>query len=231
MLYFGGEKKRVKIDMDRVLVKAENLSHRFDYLLYENINLQIREGESIAIVGRSGSGKSTLLHTLSGFLPPLGGRVMMMEQDLYTLSESAIDELRRKEVGIVFQMHYLFKGMSAMDNIEIATLLAEKETDKEILKSLQIDDIVHKRVGELSGGQQQRVSIARVLSKKPHIIFADEPTGNLDTETSTLVMNTMIDYIKDVSGSMLLVTHDIEVAKMCDAIYKMDNKTLVEVPK
>ncbi len=115
-----------------------------------------------------------------------------------------IEELRRFFTGIVFQSHYLFKGMSGLENIEIATILSCQPIDLHMLRKLKIDRVITQKISELSGGQQQRVSIARVLSKKPKIIFADEPTGNLDRVTSDMVIDIMIDYIKDVNGALFI---------------------------
>jgi len=211
------------------LLKAKNLSHSFDYLLFENINLSIRENEKVAVIGVSGSGKSTLLHILATLLKPDGGSVELFGKDLYSLSSKEQLAIRRFEIGIIFQFHYLFKGMSGAENIEIATLLSEKSYDSEILRRLGIENVVNQRVTELSGGQQQRVSIARVLSKKPRIIFADEPTGNLDDETAHIVMDAVFEHIEKVSGALFLVTHDERIAKSCDRVYRLENRRLEQI--
>jgi len=210
------------------LIEAVGLTHTFDYTLYENISLTMGEGESLAIVGRSGSGKSTLLHNLSGFLPPNEGSVSLLGKDIYSLDDEDLEKLRRYEIGIVFQMHYLFKGMTALENIEIASLLARQKPDRSIMEALEIDHVMSHKASELSGGQQQRVSIARVLSKKPRIIFADEPTGNLDRESSDLVMGVMLDYISEVKGALFLVTHDPEVASRCDRVVRLEDRTIMD---
>jgi putative ABC transport system ATP-binding protein len=143
--------------------------------------------------------------------------------DLYSQSSAAIESLRRYEIGIIFQFHYLFKGMSAMENIEVATILSGEEVDPGLLEKLEITDVKEQKIGELSGGQQQRVSIARVLSKKPRIIFADEPTGNLDNETAALVMDVLMDYIGTHDAALLLVTHDEAMAQRCNAVYRLED--------
>jgi putative ABC transport system ATP-binding protein len=211
------------------LLKAKNLSHSFDYLLFENIDLTIKENEKVAVIGVSGSGKSTLLHILATLLKPQKGSVELFGKDLYSLSSKEQLAIRRYEIGIIFQFHYLFKGMSAAENIEIATLLSENELDPEILNRLGIKNVINQRVTELSGGQQQRVSIARVLSKKPRIIFADEPTGNLDDETAQIVMTAVFEHIKKVSGALFLVTHDERIAKSCDRVYRLKNRKLEQI--
>jgi putative ABC transport system ATP-binding protein len=215
--------------MPKTLLKAEDIAHSFDYPLFSNINFKIQEKESIAILGRSGSGKSTLLHIFSSFIRPNSGKVELFDRDIYSLSEENIEDIRRNKLGIVFQAHYLFKGMKAIENLEIATLLANEEIDNSLLERLEIKELMEQKIGELSGGQQQRVSIARVLSKKPTLIFADEPTGNLDKETAQLVMDVLLEYIEQHNAGMILVTHDEEMAKLCNKSYKLENQILEEL--
>jgi len=215
--------------MSKILLTAQNITHKFDYELFSNINLEIKEQESISIVGRSGSGKSTLLHIFSSFIEPNSGKVELLGQDLYSLGDTAIESIRRDDLGIIFQAHYLFKGMKAIENLEIATILSNQKIDDELLIRLEIKETMEQRIGELSGGQQQRVSIARVLCKKPKIIFADEPTGNLDKETATLVMEVLLEYIKENNATLILVTHDESMAKLCDRSYRLENRKLEEI--
>ncbi len=215
--------------MPQTLLTATNIAHKFDYELFSNINLELKEKESIAIVGRSGSGKSTLLHIFSTFIKPNKGEVTLLDKNIYSLSEEEIEELRRYDLGIIFQAHYLFKGMSALDNIEIATLLSKEKIDNALLERLEIKELMQQKIGELSGGQQQRVSIARVLSKKPKVIFADEPTGNLDKETAKLVMDVLLEYIEKNRASLILVTHDVEMAELCNRSFKLERKVLKEM--
>jgi len=201
--------------MSEILLSARGLSHSFDYMLYDGVDVVLRAGESMAIQGRSGSGKSTLLHTLAGFLEPLKGHVEMLGYDVYALDDATLEKLRREEVGIVFQSHYLFKGMTGRENIQAATMLAGTTIDPWLLAKLDIEGVIDQRVSELSGGQQQRVSVARVLSKRPKIIFADEPTGNLDKQTAKLVMDVMQEYITQIDGALFVVTHDRVIADRC----------------
>ena len=214
--------------MSQALLEATHITHSFDYTLFTDVDFSLAPYESTAIVGRSGSGKSTLLHIFSTFMHPDEGKVILFGEDLYSLKDDSIEALRRYEVGIIFQFHYLFKGMSAMENIEVASMLSGETIDDAILEKLEIKELMQKRVGELSGGQQQRISIARVLSKKPRIIFADEPTGNLDKETATLVMDVLLDYIKTTGAGLLLVTHDESMAARCDSAYRLEDKVLKE---
>lgn len=215
--------------MPKTLLIATDISHTFDYPLFSDINFFLHEQESIAIVGRSGSGKSTLLHIFSSFIKPNEGNVMLLEQDLYDLKKERIEKVRRDDLGIIFQAHYLFKGMKAIENLEIATLLSSQTIDNELLERLEIKETMEQKIGELSGGQQQRISIARVLSKKPKIIFADEPTGNLDKETANLVMQVLLEYIKENNAAMVLVTHDESMAKLCNRSYRLENQKLKEI--
>jgi len=208
------------------LLKTDNLSKSFDYELFNSVDLTLLSRQSIAVMGRSGSGKSTLLHILATLMKPDSGSVEIMGEDIYSLSQKELELFRRKKLGIIFQSHYLFKGMSALDNIKSATLLSETKLDKDILEKLEIDNIINKRVGDISGGQQQRVSIARVLSKKPKIIFADEPTGNLDRATANLVMDVLDEYIKLNNAALFIVTHDIEIAQKSQKLFVLNNKNL-----
>jgi putative ABC transport system ATP-binding protein len=208
------------------MLNAINLSQKFDYPLFDNINLTLNPQEKVAIIGSSGSGKSTLLNILSSFLTPDSGKVKILDKDIYKLSEKELIELRRETIGIVFQAHYLFKGFSAKENLDISTILANQAIDYELLKKFNIEKILNQQIGELSGGEQQRLSIARVLTKKPKIIFADEPTGNLDKDTSNDVMDGMFDYVKENNSAMLLVTHDNDLANKCDKVYELKDLKL-----
>jgi putative ABC transport system ATP-binding protein len=170
------------------LLSAKNLSHSFDYDLFRDVSLSLEKKESIAIIGISGSGKSTLLHALSTLLKPKQGEVALFGKDVSLMSNKELALVKRNKLGMVFQSHYLFKGFSGYENLEVSQILSQKEIDTSLLERLDIGHCIHQKVTELSGGQQQRVSIARVLTKQPSIIFADEPTGNLDNETATHVM-------------------------------------------
>ncbi len=208
------------------MLEAVNISHSFDYLLFENVNFKISPREKIAIVGKSGSGKSTLLHILSALLKPQKGEVVYKGKNLYSLKEKELINIRRYEFGIIFQFHYLFNTFSALENIEAAAILAQKEIDWKILKRLDIDKVIHQNIQTLSGGQQQRVSIARVLVKKPKIIFADEPTGNLDKVNANEVMEILSEYCEENNASLVTVTHDTELAEFFDKVYELKNKRL-----
>jgi len=208
------------------VLKAVNVSHSFDYLLFEDVNLEIKPKEKIAIIGKSGSGKSTLLHILSTFLKPQKGEVFYNGENIYSLKEKELIKIRRYEFGIIFQFHYLFNTFTALENIEAAAVLAGKKIDFELLKRLDIDKIINQNIQTLSGGQQQRVSLARVLVKKPKIIFADEPTGNLDKTNANEVMKILSEYCEENNASLLTVTHDRELSGFFDRVYELKDKRL-----
>ena len=211
------------------LLSAQNLSHTFEYELFNDVSLELEEKESIAIIGISGSGKSTLLHILSTLLLADIGSVSLFDEDVSKMSKKRLAKIKRDSLGLVFQSHYLFKGFSAFENLEVAAMLSKQEIDDTLLKRLSIDEVINQKVTELSGGQQQRVSIARVLTKKPRILFVDEPTGNLDKDTATEVIDMFFEYIEKNSAGMVLVTHDEELAYKCKKVYRLQNKELIRV--
>ncbi len=211
------------------LLEATNISHHFDYQLFKDVSLSLDEKRSVAIIGKSGSGKSTLLNIFSTLLEPDSGEVRLFEKDVKHMKHSELVKIKRKELGIVFQSHYLFKGFTAYENLEVASLLSGEAIDGELLEKLEIEGCMEQKVTELSGGQQQRVSIARVLTKKPRIIFADEPTGNLDKETAQTVMELFFEYIRRHDAGMVLVTHDEELAYRCEEVYRLEEKQLIRV--
>lgn len=208
------------------LLSAKNLSHTFDYQLFSQVSLDLNEGESIAIIGVSGSGKSTLLNILSTLLKPDEGFVSIFGEDVSSMSKKRLSQIKRDEIGLVFQSHYLFKGFTCLENLEVAAILSNQDIDENLLKRLKIDEAINQKVTELSGGQQQRVSIARVLTKQPRLLFVDEPTGNLDKSTANEVMDIFFEYIAKHSAGMILVTHDEELAYRCHKVYKLINKEL-----
>ncbi len=208
------------------LLQAENLSHTYEYELFNNVSLALDEKDSIAIIGISGSGKSTLLHILATLLTPNEGSVSLFNEDISTMSKKKLAQIKRDSLGLVFQSHYLFKGFSGLENLEVAAMLSKQNIDEVLLKRLNIHENINQKVTELSGGQQQRVSIARVLTKKPKILFVDEPTGNLDKSTANDVMNLFFEYIDEHNAGMILVTHDEELAYKCKKVYRLQDKEL-----
>lgn len=211
------------------LLSAKKLSHTFDYELFSDVSLDLQEAESIAIIGISGSGKSTLLNILSTLLKPDEGSVSIFGEEVSSMNKKRLSEIKRDDLGLVFQSHYLFKGFTSLENLEVAAILSNQSIDANLLKRLKIDGTMEQKVTELSGGQQQRVSIARVLTKQPRILFVDEPTGNLDKITANEVMDIFFEYIQKHKAGMILVTHDEELAHRCHKVYKLINKELVKV--
>lgn len=195
----------------------------------KNISVDIPLNKITSIIGVSGSGKSTLLNILAGILQPKTGKVLHFHRDFESRSDLEKENFRRKDIGIIFQSHYLFKGFTTRENLEVASILSGQEIDLELLSSFGIDKLLNQKVTELSGGQQQRVSIARVLTKKPKIIFADEPTGNLDTKSASNVMDIIFQYLEDERAGMILVTHDEKLAFKCDKVFRLENEQFLEV--
>lgn len=208
------------------MLKAHNLCHSFDYPLFENVALEMAAGESVAVLGVSGSGKSTLLHILSSFLAPRSGRVELLGQDLYALPAKKMIALRRDVLALIFQQHYLFRGFSGLENLQVSALLTGREIDHTLLERLGIGHVLHQDSASLSGGQQQRLSIARILVKQPKIIFADEPTGNLDRTTAKEAMDVLFDYVAERQAALFLVTHDERIAERATRRYRLENRTL-----
>ena len=202
-----------------IVLRAKNLCHSFDSLIYEGLDLVVNEREKIAIVGVSGSGKSTILNNLCTMLPPTNGEVDILQfQNIYTLNDQELLHIRRYELGIIFQAHYLF-----------ASIVSNQPMDMELLERFEIAHTLKQHIGELSGGQQQRLSIARVLSKKPKIIFADEPTGNLDSRTAYKVMECIFEYVEKQNAALIVATHDRQIAQMCDKVFMLEDQRLREI--
>jgi putative ABC transport system ATP-binding protein len=214
---------------DKPLLDVRAISHNFDYPLFQDINLSLKYGETIAIIGVSGSGKSTLLNIFSSLLIPNKGEVYYNNRNIFALNTKELLNIRRNDFGIIFQTHYLFRGFSADENLKISELLSENRVESKLLESLKIDHVMKQGIGELSGGQQQRLSCARVLTKKPKIIFADEPTGNLDIQTADEVINVLFDYVKENDAGMIMVTHENDIAFRCDKVYKLNDYRLEQI--
>ena len=220
---------KMDADSNLPLLDVRAVSHDFDYPLFKDINLSLQKGESIAIIGVSGSGKSTLLNIFSTLLIPNKGEVYYNNKNILDLSKNDLLKIRRNDFGIIFQTHYLFRGFDANENLKISELLSENSIEDDLLSSLNISHVMKQGIGELSGGQQQRLSCARVLVKKPKIIFADEPTGNLDAQTAAEVMDVLFDYVKTNNAGLIMVTHENEIANKCDKVYKLHDYRLEQV--
>jgi putative ABC transport system ATP-binding protein len=190
------------------------------------VNLSVERGEFVAVAGPSGSGKSTLFHILGGLTPPTSGTVHIENRDLLAMTDAGRTELRKTTVGFVFQKYNLLPTLSAADNIAIARDIAGKKGEldaqfKEALKLLGIEGRLHHKPRALSGGEQQRVAIARAIVNHPAILLADEPTGNLDSENSRLVLGLLRDLNQRMGQTILMITHDQEAATYGNRIVRM----------
>ena len=188
----------------------------------KNVSLTIPTGVSVAILGKSGSGKSTLMHAISGLDSPQHGQVIIDGQDILQLKSKRVDEFRAKKIGFIFQSFFVQGNESVIDNVslplEIARLPRKKRAHKinAALRAVDLYDKRKNRAKDLSGGQKQRLAIARAIVGDPQIIFADEPTGNLDSETGAKVEELLFDYNKQKGVTLIVVTHDADLAKKCD---------------
>lgn len=188
----------------------------------KNVSLTIPTGASVAILGKSGSGKSTLMHAISGLDKPQKGQVIIDGQDILQLKPKRVDEFRAKKIGFIFQSFFVQGNESVIDNVslplEIARVSRKKRAHKinAALKAVDLYDKRKNRAKDLSGGQKQRLAIARAIVGDPQIIFADEPTGNLDSETGAKVEELLFDYNKQKGVTLIIVTHDADLAKKCD---------------
>ncbi|MDR0747217.1 MAG: ATP-binding cassette domain-containing protein [Helicobacteraceae bacterium] len=208
------------------MLEAHELSLAFERPLFSHVNIDIAAGASAAVVGVSGSGKSTLLHILSTFLPPQEGRVKLCGVDIYAISQTDRERLRKEAVGMIFQQHYLFRGFTARENLKVASLLSGYDIDERLMERLGIAHLLDQDAMNLSGGQQQRLSIARVLTKKPKFIYADEPTGNLDQANALEAIGILLEYVRENGAVLFLATHDESIARKADRIFKLENGSL-----
>jgi len=220
------------------MVEVENLRKVYrqgdlDVEALRGVSLNIANGEFVAIVGPSGSGKSTLFHILGGLAPATSGVVKIGGKDLAHMSESERTNLRKKTVGFVFQKYNLLPTLTARDNIEIARHIAGAystpwdEWFKDALKLLNIESRLHHKPRSMSGGEQQRVAIARAIVNHPELILADEPTGNLDSENSTVVLDLLRDLNHRLNQTILMITHNPEAAAFADRIIEMRDGRII----
>ena len=201
------------------MMTITNLTHYYNKdLALKNINLEIKKGQFIAIIGESGSGKSTLLSILSTLLKPTSGEIIYENINYKDIKN--IDDFRRKSIGFIFQFHYLINYLSVKENINLANEKASKEEIFDLLKLLGIENLIDKYPNEISGGQRQRVAIARALINNPKIIFADEPTGNLDSKNSLNVFE-LFKTFANKGTTIIVATHDKSLAELANKIYEV----------
>ena len=197
----------------------------------DDINFRVREQEFVAIIGKSGSGKSTLLHMLGGLDVPTSGEVCIAGRNIAGMNRDELTIFRRRKVGFIFQSYNLVQDLNVYENIVLPVKLDGKRVDRdfveEIIQLLQLEDKKEALPGTLSGGQQQRVAIARALAAKPQIILADEPTGNLDSMTSHEVMGLLKVVAKQYAQTIILITHDQDIAQMADRIVRIEDGRII----
>ena len=201
------------------------------FMALDSINFTIPDGASVAIVGKSGSGKSTLMHVMSGLDRPDEGQVVIDGTDILKLKSKAVDTFRSEKIGFIFQAFFIQANETTFENValplEIANITAgeRKRRVNKALKTVELFDKVKQKAGNLSGGQKQRLAIARAIVNTPRIIFADEPTGNLDTQTGETIEDMLFELNKVGGSTLVIVTHDEDLAAKCDMkIYVKDGK-------
>lgn len=198
----------------------------------DGVNLSVNSGEFVAIVGTSGSGKSTLLHMLGGLDRPSSGSVIVDGKDIFSLKDEALTIFRRRKIGFVFQSYNLVPVLNARENIVLPIQLDGGKVDQsyvnQVIEALGLEQKLQNLPSQLSGGQQQRVAIARALATKPAIILADEPTGNLDSKTSQDVLSLMKVTGQKFAQTMVMITHNEEIAQMADRIVRIEDGRIVK---
>ena len=215
------------INLNKTYGKGENKVHAL-----KDINLSIEKGKFTAIIGPSGSGKSSLLNCIAGLDNISSGKVLLNGKDISTLSENKLSKLRSEEFGFIFQSFNLIPVINVYENIILPISIDDKKVDKEyinnIIEKLGLEDKINKFPNELSGGQQQRVAIARALANKPKIIFADEPTGNLDSKTTEEVMDLLESCVENFGQTLVMITHNNEIAKTADVCIEIKDGQIIK---
>ena len=207
---------------------------KVDVNALRGVNLKISEGEYVAIMGPSGCGKSTLLHVIGGMLQPTEGRVIIDGEELTKMSDAQRTDLRRRKIGFVFQKFNLFPTLTAEGNLKLAERIysnvknGNAQRRRDILKLLRLEEKMHHKPLELSGGEQQRVAIARAIVNNPAILLADEPTGNLDSANSQIVLDMLRRLNKELGQTVIMITHNPEAAKQADRIIEMRDGLIVQ---
>ena len=190
----------------------------------DDVSLNIEEGSSVAILGKSGSGKSTLMHAISGLDKPQKGKVLIDGEDILRLKPRATDKFRAQKMGFIFQSFFVEGGESCYDNVSLAletagvARIGRKKRIIEALEAVDLGDKIKSRAKDLSGGQKQRLAIARAIVGRPQILFADEPTGNLDSATSKVIEDLLFNYCKENNATLIIVTHDEDLAQKCQRV-------------
>lgn len=209
------------------MIEVRNISKTYgkkknSFQALKNVSFKIPKGASVAIIGKSGSGKSTLIHAMSGLDAPEEGEVLMDGVNILSMKQKDIDKFRSKKMGFIFQSFFVQGNETCFENVSLPLEIAEesifrrKEIIENALKAVGLEDKIKTPARDLSGGQKQRLAIARAIANSPEIIFADEPTGNLDSITSAKIEKMLFEYNKNSQATLLIVTHDEELAEKCD---------------
>ena len=200
--------------------------------ILNSLNFSMKSGESVAILGQSGCGKSTFLNLIAGLDTPTSGKVLINNTNLYSLNENSKTKLRANTFGFVYQFHHLLRDFSALNNVALPLLIRGDdkkealESAEHLLKKIGLEHRLHHNPSELSGGERQRVAIARAMITKPACLIADEPTGNLDAYSASEALSLLLELREEEQSSLLIVTHDQEIANNMDRILTLDNQTL-----
>ena len=219
------------------ILRVENLSKVYGkgdskVVAIENIAFSVQKGEFVAIVGASGSGKSTLLHLIGGVDRPTSGKVFIDGKDIYQMNDDNLAIFRRRQVGLIYQFYNLIPILNVEENITLPCDLDGKKVNRqklnELLKTLGLEERKNHLPNELSGGQQQRVAIGRALINSPSIILADEPTGNLDSKAGEKIVNLLKRSNKEYNQTIIMITHNIEIAKIADRIIKIEDGKIIK---
>jgi putative ABC transport system ATP-binding protein len=221
----------------KTILKTENLTKTYKIGKVEThalrgVSLDIKAGEFVAIMGQSGCGKSTLLHLLGGLLSPSSGKIIIDGEDISRVSDAARTDIRRRKIGFVFQRFNLFPTLTAEGNLKLAEKIhsgngGNQERRHEVLRLLKLENRMHHKPLEMSGGEQQRVALARAIINSPAIILADEPTGNLDSENSEIVLNMFRELNDKFGQTIIMITHNPEAAVNCSRTIQMRDGTIV----
>ncbi len=222
----------------KTILKTENLTKTYrigkmEVPALRGVSLEIKTGEFVAIMGPSGCGKSTLLHLLGGLLSPTTGKILIAGEDLSKVSDAQRTDIRRRKIGFVFQRFNLFPTLTAEGNLKLAEKIhsgngGNQARRHEVLRLLKLESKMHHKPLELSGGEQQRVALARAVVNNPAIILADEPTGNLDTENSEIVLEMFRELNEKFNQTIIMITHNPEAAAVCSRIIRMRDGVIVE---
>lgn len=219
------------------ILRVENLTKTYGsgiakVTALDNVSFSVEQGEFVAIVGASGSGKSTLLHLIGGVDRPTSGKVFIDGKDIYQMDDDTLAIFRRRQVGLIYQFYNLIPILNVEENITLPLELDGRETNKkqlnDLLKTLGLENRKTHLPNELSGGQQQRTSIGRALITNPAIILADEPTGNLDSKSSDEIVSLLKKYNKDLKQTIIMITHNLEIASITDRIIKIEDGHIVK---